>query len=153
MTATKHPVPKICQHCHRPFVARKYITKFCSLRCAQKAYKENQRNERLAANAKSEQGGHAPKRHRTEKLVEHAPPLSASSLHQREIIDVTQLSQLTGVSKRTIYRLMKSAGFPYLRIGKLLRFHKATTISFITEKFASYERNIEKEKDSKGKKG
>ena len=40
-------IPKICLHCNKGFIAKTTVTKFCSQKCASKAYKLNKKNEKV----------------------------------------------------------------------------------------------------------
>jgi hypothetical protein len=45
-------IPKVCQYCNNEFIAMKLTTKFCSLKCGQRNYKEKIRLEKLVAGQK-----------------------------------------------------------------------------------------------------
>jgi len=47
MTASKDPIPKICMFCQNLFEARKSTTQYCSHECANRAYKERKRQEKI----------------------------------------------------------------------------------------------------------
>lgn len=122
-------------HCRQPFVARKYVTKYCSLDCSRKAYKERIRQEKFKEYRKDQRSN--------PNLDVVQPEANAQGgMQARELINIEMLSVLTGISERTLYRLILDPCFPKLKIGRSLRFHRTTTISFINEKFADHERDI-----------
>ncbi len=94
MTASIHPYPKNCVFCQQVFVARKSTTKFCSLPCARRAYKENKRQEKLLATNREERS----------KVMADIKDIQA-----REVLSIEEACTLLGVSRWTIHRyLMKS---------------------------------------------
>jgi hypothetical protein len=38
---------KVCQHCHRPFIAKTTVTKFCGDECAKRNYKKRERDKKI----------------------------------------------------------------------------------------------------------
>ena len=48
-------IQRICQCCGREFTARTSVTKFCSLKCASKAYKAKLRNDKIEVSDKEVQ--------------------------------------------------------------------------------------------------
>ena len=53
------------------------------------------------------------------------------------LISVKELSALSGLSERTLFRVMKDKSFPKLKIGKRLLFPKESVISYMNLKFGS----------------
>ena len=45
--SSKIEVQRICQYCEQEFTARTTVTKYCSLKCSQKAYKARKRAEKI----------------------------------------------------------------------------------------------------------
>lgn len=86
-------VEKICQHCKAVFVAKTTKTKFCSVRCAGKAYKIRKREEKLGI-IRSEV--------KQEKQV-----INKIDIQDKDILKVSEASILVGCSTKTIYRLIK----------------------------------------------
>ena len=42
-------IPKVCEYCGNTFIAQKLVTRFCSLKCGQRNYKKEKREEKLDA--------------------------------------------------------------------------------------------------------
>ncbi len=120
---------KVCQFCKTIFVAQKTSTKYCSLKCAQKNYKEKKRGERKAKNIEAT---------RTD-MGELLAPTNATSKGQasivKELIGVKELSAVTSLSVRTIYRLMNDKEFPRIKVGKRLLFKKDEVVNYLINKF------------------
>lgn len=49
----------------------------------------------------------------------------------KEILDIEGVSKLLGVSKYTVYRLIKDNKIPVTRVGKKFRFHRGTIIEWV----------------------
>jgi len=92
MTASKHPIPKICIFCQEAFVARKNTTLYCSHKCASKAYKENKRQEKLLQD---------------KALVKSQLTAPVVMIQAREVLSVNEVSLLLGVSRWTVQRMIK----------------------------------------------
>ena len=79
---------KRCAWCGKEFVARKTSTEYCSHRCSGLAYKERKRQEKFEA-FKSEYAKI------TDEVVD---------IEKLEFLSPTQLCQLLGISRATVYR-------------------------------------------------
>lgn len=84
---------RVCQHCHTEFVAQKTVTKYCSLVCAQRAYKLRMRKDKID---------------RSNKETLQAKSRKTLPLSEREFLSVTQVSELLGCSRANVYKLIKS---------------------------------------------
>jgi excisionase family DNA binding protein len=96
-------IQRICQHCNSEFAARTTVTKYCSLSCAQKNYKLRKRNEKIKVSNE-------------ETLTFKLQPIEI--LKEKEFLSVEETGVLLGVSKRTLYRLIKQKS---INIGKFGR--------------------------------
>ncbi len=54
-----------------------------------------------------------------------------------DLITIQQLAQVTNLSERTLFRLIKDPEFPKIRIGRNLLFHRETVIQFIVRKYST----------------
>lgn len=86
-------VQRICQHCNTEFTARTTVTKYCSDKCAKRAYKERIKTKKVE---RSNIETHTLK---FKDLV---------SLKQKEYLTVKDASTLIGCSTKTVYRLIES---------------------------------------------
>lgn len=105
--SSKIEVTRICEHCKNHFTARTTRTRYCSHSCNSRAYKLQARNGKVEkSNVETVQVMNTE--------LEKVKPL--------EYLKITQASLLFGISRSTIYRLVKNG---YLDIGK---FGKRTVI-------------------------
>lgn len=96
-------INRICQYCGKEFVARKTTSKTCSDPCAKMLYKQKQKAAKIE------------KSHiETQQLK--AKPIE--DLKGKEYLSVTETCKLLGVSRRTIYRIIKRAELKASKIGK-----------------------------------
>lgn len=77
-------VQRICQYCGKEFTARKTVTKYCSLACTRRAYKERIRDQKIEA---AEINPADPK----------LPPSKSPTINNREFLSVEQTAELMGV--------------------------------------------------------
>jgi excisionase family DNA binding protein len=103
MTASNIPIPKVCEHCGKSFIARKATTRFCSHQCNSRRYKQ----------------------HKREAVAIQATQVSVSILNTemerikaRDFISIDQCSKLLGVSRFTIMRLVKSGVIASFKAGR-----------------------------------
>ncbi len=83
---------KICKHCGCTFNAKSTITKYCSHKCASKAYKRNKRKIKIESSNKDV----------LNKLISTELPI----LQHREYFTVSKAAILLGVSRATMYRYL-----------------------------------------------
>lgn len=121
-------INKVCQHCNKIFIAKTTVTKFCSDQCAKSNYKKRQKDARIEVS-------HAD----TERQLSEGKQQnrSASAENSVEMVGTSGLSAVTGLSERTIFRLIKDPAFPRVKIGKRLLFKKDTVIDYLTSKYGN----------------
>jgi len=124
-------IKKVCKNCGELFTARTTVTQCCSDTCAKAYYKKQVKEEKRIS---------AVKETSLQVLQKGEPGLS----HQRsndgikkEFISRIELSAITGLSERTIFRLMKDDGFPRLKIGRRVLFRKDEVINYLTSKYGN----------------
>ena len=97
MGAAKFEITRKCKICGEPFVAKTITSWYCSPRCSKVAFKrrkdEEKRNERLDVIAKA-----IPK--------------------DREYITVPEAYSMFGISKETLYRLIRKGVIPSVNAGQ-----------------------------------
>ncbi len=123
-------IKKICQHCNKVFIAKTTVTQFCSDQCAKANYKKRIKEQKIDES-----------RIATQRQLLNAGDNSWESdilvKQSKEIISLLELSAMTGLSKRTFYRLMKDKKFPRLKIGRRLLFKKIDVLNYITFKYGN----------------
>ncbi len=100
--SSKIRVQRICQHCNREFTAQTTVTKYCSLKCAQRAYKARKKAEKI-------------KRSNVETLQTKIRPIE--QLKAKEFLSINEVCQLVGISRRTVYRLIEQGDLKKIKIG------------------------------------
>jgi predicted DNA-binding transcriptional regulator AlpA len=121
---------KVCQHCHRPFIAKTTVTKFCGEECAKRNYKKREREKKiteaiLKTNTKLVNSN-------SETEIPIVISSSGSDRFQRELLNIGDLSMLLGITERTLFRAMKKSSFPRVKIGRRLLFNKQQVLDFLT---------------------
>ncbi|MEJ7737527.1 MAG: helix-turn-helix domain-containing protein [Chitinophagaceae bacterium] len=121
-------INKVCQHCNKVFIAKTTVTKFCSDQCAKSNYKKRQKNARVdVSQADTER-----------QLLDGKQQIrSVSGDSSAEMVGTRGLSAVTGLSERTIFRLIKDPAFPRVKIGKRLLFKKDAVINYLTSKYGN----------------
>ncbi len=101
-------ITKVCQFCHKEFVAKKTTTKHCSDACSKKAYKARKRIEKIQASILKP----------TEYIKQIKEKDELNPIKEREFLNIEQAALLLGASKMTIYRLLKKGTLRYHKIGR-----------------------------------
>lgn len=112
-------VQRICQHCENFFIAKTTVTKYCSLTCAQKAYKVRKRKEKINASLKE-----------TERIL--VRPIE--QLKEKEFLTVRQAALLLNSSRQTVYALIKSEKLKAVNIKEKKTLIRRIDIDNIFEK-------------------
>ncbi len=86
-------IQRVCLNCKTEFTARTTVTKYCSLRCASKAYKAAKRTEKLQ------------KSNIETKQLKIKP---IEELKAKEFLTVTDVSKLVGCSRQNVYKLINT---------------------------------------------
>ena len=100
--SSKMQIPKICQMCGKEFIARTTKTMNCSTKCAQKAYKERQRNGKIQS---------------VVNVAKQRISFQESKLIDKEFLSIKETSDLLGTSRMTIHRQIKNGNLKAARLG------------------------------------
>lgn len=102
-------VPKICQHCGQTFIAKTTVTKFCSHKCSQRNYKKRAKEAKVTATLEAT----------TDQLVQkfQASTTSAEN-HTKEFLSINEASDLLGVSRWTINRMVQRGDLTVKQVGR-----------------------------------
>lgn len=124
-------IQKKCKWCGEIFTAHKMSTAYCSHKCANLAYKERVRKERISAYQKEL------------SFKEYNEPLK--DLEQREFFTPTVAAKLLGISRATIYRYLADETIKAVQFkGKTLIRRK--DIDMLFESSATYNKRLPQEK-------
>ncbi|MDR1056754.1 MAG: helix-turn-helix domain-containing protein [Prevotellaceae bacterium] len=105
MGSSKLKIPKICEHCGKPFEAKTVITRFCGPLCANKSGKDRKWEAQDAG--------------RRQTILEQSADKIAQ-MQTRPYISITEATILFGISKNTIHRLIKAKKVPAVNLGQRL---------------------------------
>lgn len=129
--SSKIEIQKKCEWCGIIFTARKTTTTYCSHRCANLAYKERQRNKRVADCKKKL------------SIKELNKPIE--DLKGKEFFSPTQAATLLGISRATIYRYMADGVIRVLQFnGKTLI--RRRDIDTLFDNSSTYRKRLPKQK-------
>lgn len=86
-------VQRVCQYCDEEFTAQTTVTKYCSHKCAQRAYKQRKKEEKI-------------NKSNTETLKKKLRPIE--ELKAKEFLTVREAAALLSCSVRSVYRLIEN---------------------------------------------
>jgi excisionase family DNA binding protein len=89
-------IEKSCEYCHQPYIARTLHTRYCSHSCNQKAYKNNQKAEKLHDYYTS-----------TENNGKQRKVSARADLKDVDYLCVKEVCLLLNLSRGTIFRWIK----------------------------------------------
>ena len=104
-------VQRICQLCGVQFTAQKTTTKFCSHRCASRAYKKEQKSLKIESSNQETQ----KLNNLINTIIENNP---GDAIKNKEFLSVNDLSKLLNCSTHTMYRLIKSGKIKAVNLGQ-----------------------------------
>ena len=96
-------IEKTCMFCGEKFTAKTTVTKYCSHKCASRAYKVRAKEEKIQK--------------ATEQETEHAI-LFNPIVNKKEYLSIKEACMLLGASRWTIYRMIDKGQLPAAKIGR-----------------------------------
>ncbi|NGM72854.1 helix-turn-helix domain-containing protein [Sphingobacterium sp. SGL-16] len=111
-------ISRICDFCGNAFLARTTVTRFCSKTCNSRFYKKEIRDKKLL---KSLEETH-------EKLK---TPKTNDLGSNRPVLNVVETCQLLGISRSTLWRLIKQGRIKTIMIGRRVIIARADIYEFI----------------------
>lgn len=107
--SSKIQVPKICRHCGQTFIAKTTVTKFCSHKCSQRNYKKRAKEAKVTATLEAT----------TDQLVQKFQTSTTSTgNHAKEFLSINEASELLGVSRWTINRMVQRGDLTVKQVGR-----------------------------------
>lgn len=106
-------IHRICKYCGNEFVAKTTTTNYCSLKCNQRDYKRRTKQSKIA---KSNQETKTTLLQISEDL---------QNIDTKPYLSIKEVSMLLGLSRTTLYRLVKNKKIKASKIGKRVIFKKA----------------------------
>lgn len=101
--SSKITIPKICTFCKEGFVAKTTVTKFCSHKCACRAYKLRERDAKLEKVQKTE--------------YFNSVGIDMKHIQTKEFLSIKETCLLLGISRMSLYRYIKSGNILSLQLG------------------------------------
>lgn len=101
--SSKFEVKRICEHCKKEFLAHTTKTRFCSHKCASRAYKENLKSLRVEISNIE-----------TQKVISQP----VDELKRKEFLSVREVSKLLNCSIRTVYYYIDSRKLNALKLSE-----------------------------------
>lgn len=99
MPASKYKLERKCEMCGETFLAKTLYSRFCSERCKTAAYRAKKKEKK--------------KEQQHQEIVAQIP-------QDRPYISIAEAVHLFGVSRDTIYRLIRSGRIPAINLGERL---------------------------------
>lgn len=99
MPSSKFKIEKTCKQCGQPFLAKTVFSEYCSKKCSDAAYRQKKK---------------------AEKEEERRKAKAALIPDERPYISISEAVTLFGISKDTIYRLIRKGKLPAVNLGERL---------------------------------
>lgn len=103
-------IPKTCEYCGKAFIARTTVTKCCSDNCSKRAYKERKRQEKIQESLELDLN--------KSNVVQKETATTPNSLNSKDFLSISDASQLIGVSRWTIQRMVKRGQLTAVQFGR-----------------------------------
>ncbi|HFK5581037.1 DNA-binding protein [Elizabethkingia anophelis] len=127
MGFSKLKIPRVCEHCSKPFEAKTITTRFCSVSCANKAGKLRKRVEK-------------EQKEKETLLKKYSSKIA--EVQTREFISIAEATVMFGISKDTLHRLLKKGIITGTNLGVRLTRVRRVDLEVL---FTAVELPIEKE--------
>ncbi len=101
-------IPKTCKHCGNAFTARTTVTQYCGNSCAKKAYKARKRKEKIQSTLNADM----------KQKNEVVEVQNTNAVNNKDFLSVTEASQLIGVSRWTIQRMIQQGRLKAVPFGR-----------------------------------
>ena len=106
-------IPKTCTICGSIFIAKTTVTKNCSSVCRKRAYKQRVREQKIQATLSEHQTSLSViKKKVGRKPVQH------QDLNDKQFMSINEISDLIGVSRWSIQRMLKRGEIPFKQFGR-----------------------------------
>ncbi|MGN7812576.1 helix-turn-helix domain-containing protein [Flavobacterium sp. 22076] len=115
--SSKIEITRICEFCKNEFTARTTKTLYCSLKCSSRAYKARVRQAKID---------------RSENETKQVKNVNLEAIKAKDYIDVNLASNLLGISKRTIYRLIARGELDIAKFGRRTIIRRCDLDSFFS---------------------
>jgi excisionase family DNA binding protein len=104
--STNMRIDKVCELCGREFIAKTTVTRYCGDACAKRAYKQRQRIKKIAESDID-----------NDQVIRNRRTNERDKYSERAVLSINQTTEYLGVSRMTVYRMMKSGEIPFTKLG------------------------------------
>ena len=102
-------IEKICEWCGKQFTAQTTVTRFCSKRCSEHAYKEKLRQQKI-------------------QLAKAVPSPKNSELKEKDYLTVAEAGQILDMTRQGVYKLIHRGSLTASKLSSRLTLIKRTSI-------------------------
>lgn len=96
-------IQRICYQCGSEFTAKTTVTKYCGDICAKRAYKKRKKDEKIQQS-------------NIEAVRQSKLPIR--KLEEKSFLSINDTCKLLGISRMSLYRLIKSGMVPANKLGR-----------------------------------
>lgn len=114
-------ISRICDFCGNVFIAKTTVTRFFSKTCNSRFYKREIRDEKLTKSLEE-----------THVKIKTSKPADLGA--NKPVLDVLETCQLLGISRTTLWRLIKQERIKAKMIGRRVMITRADIFEFIKVK-------------------
>lgn len=108
--STNLHIPKTCEYCGNLFTARTTVTRYCSHKCNSRHYKQIKREEKVKQALRETL--------KQQTTTPQAVETSTINVANKDFLSITEASQLIGVSRWTIQRMIKRGQLKAVPFGR-----------------------------------
>lgn len=102
-------IEKTCEWCGKQFTAQTTVTRFCSKRCSEHAYKERLRQQKI-------------------QMAKAMPSPKNSELKEKDYLTVAEAGQILGMTRQGVYKLIHRGSLTASKLSTRLTLIKRTSI-------------------------
>jgi len=95
-------IEKVCNHCGVVFIAKTTVTKYCSDKCAKRAYKARKRTEKLQ---------------QVPNVDRQQATYNKNNISDKHFLSISEVCSLLGASRMTLYRQIKKGNITVAKLG------------------------------------
>lgn len=103
-------IPKTCSYCGKAYIAKTTMTRYCSLKCNSRHYKQKVKDDKIQLSLLQQQ--------QTMQSLQTSQTANPNSLSNKDYLCVQDAAELIGVSRWTINRMIKRGELQIHKFGR-----------------------------------
>jgi excisionase family DNA binding protein len=103
-------IPKTCSYCGKAYIAKTTMTRYCSLKCNSRHYKQKVKDDKIQLSLLQQQ--------QTMQSLQTSQTANPNSLSNKNYLCVQDAAELIGVSRWTINRMIKRGELQIHKFGR-----------------------------------